>query len=112
MHKKPGFLVAVVIGLLWCLNAYAQYSVQSIPNPRHQGNDHYVSDPDGNLGNDTRARLDAIGAGLGHAKGSDVAVAIVNAYQGERAFEASLAMVYAWGNGYELQRDVEGQDVT
>ncbi|MBO1114090.1 TPM domain-containing protein [Bordetella petrii] len=99
MHKKPGFLLAALIGLLWCLNAHAQYTVQSMPNPKNQGNDHYVSDPDGNLDSNTRAQLDAISAGIEHANGSEFAIVIVNDYQGDSDFDFALDLFTHWGIG-------------
>lgn len=65
MIRKRCFLFTVLIGLLWCLNAYGQYSVQAVPNPKSQGSEHYVSDPDGNLNAGAHAQLDEISAGIG-----------------------------------------------
>lgn len=99
MRNKPGFLVLALIGLLWCLGAQAQYSVESVPNPKSQGNDHYVSDPDGNLDSDTRAQLDTISAGIEHANGSEFAIVVVNDYQGDSDFDFALNLFTHWGIG-------------
>ncbi|MBV7483347.1 YgcG family protein [Bordetella sp. BOR01] len=99
MHKKLACVIAALAGLAWCLNAYAQYSVQSIPNPKTQGNDHYVSDPDGNLSGSTRAQLDAISTGIEHANGSEFAVVVVNDYQGDSDFSFALDLFTHWGIG-------------
>ena len=99
MHKKLTFLVAALIGFFWCLSAYAQYSVESIPNPKSQGQDHYVSDPDGNLGGATRAQLDAIGTSIEAANGSEFAIVVVNDYQGDSDFSFALDLFTHWGIG-------------
>ena len=99
MHKKPVLLAAALLGLFWWLNAYAQHSVQSIPNPKSLGSDHYVSDPDGNLSGNTRAQLNAIGARIEHANGSEFAVVVVNDYQGDSDFNFALDLFTHWGIG-------------
>lgn len=93
------FLLTTLISLFWCLNVYAQYSVQSIPNPQTMGADHYVSDPDGNLSSSTRAQLDAISAGIEHANGSEFAVVVVNDYQSGSDFKFALDLFTHWGIG-------------
>lgn len=99
MYKKPLALIAALIGFLWCLNAYAQYSVQTIPNPKSQGHGHYVSDPDGNLNASTIAQLDAISVGIEQANSSEFAIVVVNDYRGGSDFQFALDLFTHWGIG-------------
>lgn len=99
MTKNRIFLIATLISLFWCLNVYAQYSVQSVPNPKTLGDEHYVSDPDGNLSSSTRAQLDAISAGIEHANGSEFAVVVVDDYKGGSDFKFALDLFTHWGIG-------------
>lgn len=99
MPKKLVSLVATLIGLFWCLNAHAQYSVESVPNPKSRGQDHYVSDPDGHLSSGTIAQLDAIGTAIEAANGSEFAIVVVNDYQGDSDFTFALDLFTHWGIG-------------
>ncbi|MCD0501612.1 TPM domain-containing protein [Bordetella petrii] len=99
MHRRLVLLFAALAGLLLCLASHAQHSVESVPNPKNQGNAHYVSDPDGNLASDTRAQLDAISAAIEQANGSEFAVVVVNDYQGDSDFDFALDLFNHWGIG-------------
>lgn len=92
-------LIAVIASLAWCLSAQAQYTVQSLPNPKAQGNNHYVSDPDDNLGRSSRAQLDAISTGIEQANDSEFAIAVVNDYVGDSDFDFALDLFSHWGIG-------------
>jgi len=99
MPKKLLLLVATLASLCWCLPAQAQYSVESVPNPKSRGSGHYVSDPDGNLGAATVAELDAISTGIEQANGSEFAIVVVNDYQGGSDFRFALDLFTHWGIG-------------
>jgi len=99
MHKKFNFLIVSLVGLLWCLNVCAQYSFQSIPNPKRLGSDHYVSDPDGNLSRATIEQLDAISTRIEKANGSEFAIVVVNDYRGGSDFDFALNLFTHWGIG-------------
>lgn len=99
MHKRFLFLLAALIGLFCSLGAYAQYSVESVPNPKSQGDAYYVSDPDHHLRSDTRAELNTISAGIEAANGSEFAIVIVDDYQGGSDFQFALDLFNHWGIG-------------
>ncbi|MEQ4619405.1 MAG: TPM domain-containing protein [Corticimicrobacter sp.] len=99
MIQIRSFLIAIIASLAWCLSAHAQYTVQSLPNPRAQGNDHYVSDPDGNLGSHTRAQLNVLSAGIEQTNDSEFAIVVVNNYAGDSDFEFALNLFSHWGIG-------------
>lgn len=98
----PKTLTAVFTGfiaLLWCLGAHAQYTVESLPNPKSRGQDHFVSDPDANLSAGTVAELDALAARIEAETGSEFAVAVVNDYAGDSDFRFALDLFTHWGIG-------------
>ena len=99
MQKKPLSLFAFLIGLFWCASVYAQYSVQTLPNPKEQGQDYFVSDPDGNLSSGTIAQLNAISTSIEQSSKSEFAIAIVNDYLGGSDFEFALDLFNHWGIG-------------
>lgn len=97
--KKYVPLCVVLLGLLWCVAVQAQYAVQTVPNPKHQAIDNYVSDPDGNLSSSTRAQLNAISAGIERANDSEFAIVVVNDYVGDSDFTFALDLFNHWGIG-------------
>ncbi|WP_415818913.1 TPM domain-containing protein [Bordetella tumbae] len=99
MPRQFLLLVSTLIGLLLSINTYAQYSVESLPNPKDRGDSHYVSDPDGNLQGSTVAELDAISATIEQTNGSEFAIAVVNDYQGGSDFQFALDLFNHWGIG-------------
>lgn len=99
MHKKLIILIVALAGLFGFLDASAQYPVQGVPNPKSQGSDHYVSDPDGKLSGDTVAQLDTIGARIERSNGSEFAIVVVGDYQGASDFSFALDLFNHWGIG-------------
>ena len=99
MPRQLKLLVFTVLGLLLSVKAYAQYSVESLPNPQTQGQGYYVSNPDGNLQSSTVAELDAISATIEQQNGSEFAIAVVNDYQGDSDFQFALDLFNHWGIG-------------
>ena len=99
MLKKFIVFVVALLGLVSSLNAFARYSVQSIPNPKQQGHEHYVSDPDHNLSSATIAQLDAISSAIEKKNGSEFAIVVVNDYMGGSDFEFALNLFNHWGIG-------------
>lgn len=99
MRKIFGPLLATLIGLFWCLAAAAQYTVDTLPNPKARGQDHYVSDPDGNLSASTVAQIDALGKAIEAANGSEFAVVVVNDYEGDSDFAFGMDLFSHWGIG-------------
>ena len=81
------------------LNAYAQYTVESLPNPKSLGQQHYVSDPDGNLQRSTVQELDAISTAIEKNNGSEFSIAVVDDYQGDSDFTFALDLFNHWGIG-------------
>lgn len=99
MLRQLALLISTLIALLLSINAYAQYSVESLPNPKDRGQNHYVSDPDGNLQSSTVTALDAISAALEQDNGSEFAIVVVNDYWGDNDFQFALDLFNHWGIG-------------
>ncbi|MFC4299334.1 TPM domain-containing protein [Castellaniella hirudinis] len=99
MHKKILVLLTALIGLLGGLGVQAQYAFDAVPNPKSQGHAHYVSDPDRHLSGNTLAQLDALGAKIEAANGSEFAIVIVDDYQGDDDFHFALNLFNHWGIG-------------
>jgi len=97
MQKK--FILFLLSGIFFCVTAFAQYTVQSIPNPKRLGPSHFVSDPDGNLRSDTLAQLNAISANIEKQNSSEFAIVVVSDYQGSSDFSFALDLFTHWGIG-------------
>lgn len=99
MLRQLTLLIFTLIGLVLSSNAQAQYSVESLPNPKDRGDSYYVSDPQGYLQSDTVAQLDAISAAIEQKNGSEFAVVVVDDYQGDSDFQFALDLFNHWGIG-------------
>lgn len=99
MSRKLLLLVFTLIGLVLSINAWAQYTVESVPNPKDDGQAHYVSNPNGILRSDTVAQLDAISAAIEQNNGSEFAIVVVDTYQGISDFTFALDLFNHWGIG-------------
>jgi len=97
MQKK--FFLPLLLGIFFCVTAFAQYAVQSVPNPKRLGQTQFVSDPDGNLRSDTLAQLNAISANIEKQNSSEFAIVVVNDYEGSSDFSFALDLFTHWGIG-------------
>lgn len=79
--------------------AFAQYSVGTLPNPKRQGQQHFVSNPDGILRQRIVETLDAISQSIDSLTGAEFAIVVVNDYVGESDFEFALELFNTWGIG-------------
>ena len=101
MLRKLILLALTFVGIALSINAHAQYSVDTLPNPKALGQTHYVSDPDHVLNSDTVAQLDAVSAAIEQQNGSEFAVVVVKDYQGDSDFQFALDLFNHWGIGKE-----------
>ena len=97
MRKTLILAIITLAAMFGGLAAQAHYAVNSIPNPKSLGSDHYVSDPDGNLNAGTLAELDAISSGIEKDNDSEFAIVVVNDYQGDSDFTFALDLFNHWG---------------
>ncbi|GAA4186812.1 hypothetical protein GCM10022218_50810 [Sphingobacterium ginsenosidimutans] len=77
----------------------AQYTVDNVPSPKLQGQDYFVSNPDGILSSGTVAELDGLSTQIEAATKSEYAIVLVNDYVGDSDFEFALKLFNTWGIG-------------
>lgn len=92
-------IAALLLSFLCYTMLLAQYTVQSLPNPKTQGQSHFVSNPDGVLGYYTVAELDAISQSIDSLTKAEYAIVVVDDYVGDSDFEFALALFNNWGIG-------------
>ncbi len=96
LYKKYLF---ALLGILLCASAVGQYIIQSVPNPKGQGQEYFVSNPDGILSYGTVATLDQLSQSIDSLTGVEYAIVIVNDYVGDSDFEFALELFNTWGIG-------------
>ncbi len=92
----------IYIVLLLCLCAFgvqAQYTVQTLPNPRLTDANAYVANPDGVLEQSEVNMLTILSDSLYKATGVEMVFVIVNSIGYEDAFDFSLDLFNTWGIG-------------
>ena len=99
MPKTLTSFLTGLLALLWCLGAHAQYTATSLPNPKAQGQERFVSDPDAHLSAGTVAQLNALSARIEAETGAEFAVAVVDDYVGDSDFRFALDLFTHWGIG-------------
>jgi len=96
MNKIIGLLF---ICLLWSTFSFAQYGVDNLPNPKQNGQDKFVSNPDGILSSYAVVQLDSIAKDIEEQTSAEVAVVVVADFKGEDDFEFALELFNTWGIG-------------
>ncbi len=77
----------------------AEYTVESIPNPKTQDANAYVSNPDGILKQETVSRINVLLDSLEAQNGSEVAVVAVNSIGYEDIKSFATTLFKTWGIG-------------
>lgn len=103
-------LRSIIILLLVATTAvavFAQggYTVASIPNPKTQGQEFYISDPDGVLSSATIGRLNGMSAEIDSVTTAEYAIVVVNDFEGDDVFEFALTLFNSWGIGKEASNN-------
>lgn len=83
------------------LPVWAQYTVQNLPNPKVQGQSHFVSNPDNILTSVAVSQLNEISQSIDSLTKAEYAVVIVDDYEGDSDFEFALELFNHWGIGKE-----------
>ena len=84
-----------------CNLANAQHRVSDIPNPKQQGQDFFVSNPDGILSSYAVDSLNALAREIEAKTTAEVAIVAVDAFDGGDDFEFALELFQTWGIGKE-----------
>ncbi|AHG65621.1 TPM domain-containing protein [Advenella mimigardefordensis] len=98
---KKNFIApfSFLFALFFCVNALAQYTVESIPNPKAQGHNYYLSDPDSYVSGNTAAELNQISTSIEQNNGSEFAIVVVNDYEGPSDFSFAMDLFSHWKIG-------------
>ena len=96
-------LKKIQIVLLLCLCTLSiqarEYTVKTVPNPRHTDAEAYVANPDGIISNDCVSNLTKISQMLYDQTGVEVVYVILGSIGYEDAFDFSLNLFNTWGIG-------------
>lgn len=94
---KQGLLITLL--LIANSFAFSQYSIQSVPDPKSQGQDYFVSDPDGILGYDAADSLNKLCASIEKTSSAEVAIVVINDFKGSSDFDFAYDLFNHWGIG-------------
>ncbi len=89
----------VILLCLCALGAQAQYSVQTVPNPRWTDANAYVANPDGILSENAVNNLTLVSDALFQTSGVELVFVVLNSIGYEDAFDFSLELFNTWGIG-------------
>ena len=73
-------LLTIVIVSTACLSGFAAYTVESVPNPKNEYSDSFVSNPDNILSSETVILLDEWAGELRHRADVELAIVAINGY--------------------------------
>lgn len=93
------YLVIIFLFIFALQGLYAQYSIQDIQNPKHKGQNYYVSNPDRILSSSAEHQLNLLSHTTSQSSGAEFAIVIVNNYEGDDDFEFALKLFNTWGIG-------------
>lgn len=96
MHKRI-FFVFFFIGINCTI--FAQYNVESVPDPKRRGQEYFVSNPDGILSSSTENRLNELCKEIETNSSAEVAIVIVNDFYGGSDFDFAYNLFNYWGVG-------------
>ncbi|MCH5600059.1 TPM domain-containing protein [Niabella ginsengisoli] len=80
------------------LTGFSQYKVETIPDPKSQGQNYYVSDPDGIIGSAIDS-LNNICAAIGEQSSAEVAIVVIDDFEGSSDFDFAYNLFNHWGIG-------------
>ncbi|WP_205600207.1 MULTISPECIES: TPM domain-containing protein [Sphingobacterium] len=92
-------LLTLLFVVVCRMSAQAQYTVQNLPNPKTEGQRHFVSNPDGILESYTVSQLNDISQSIDSVTKAEYAIVVVNDYVGDSDFEFALELFNIWGIG-------------
>ncbi|GAA4779605.1 hypothetical protein GCM10023231_02950 [Olivibacter ginsenosidimutans] len=85
--------------LLFASPSYAQYSLPEVPNPKIDGQDFYVSNPDDIISTWAVDSMNKIASEIDKKATVEMAIIILDDFQGEDDFEFALNLFNTWGIG-------------
>jgi uncharacterized protein len=94
---KHKFLV--IVFLMITISSFSQYTIETIPDPKKQGQNSFVSDPDGILGLTTVDALNQICVDVEQQSSAEVAIVAVDDFEGASDFDFAYELFNHWGIG-------------
>jgi len=93
--------ISILLFFIVCVSySFAQYTVTTIPDPKKQGQQYFVSNPDHILSAGTEDEINHICQHIETANMAEVAVVVVNDYKGnQEIFDFSMQLFRRWGIG-------------
>lgn len=88
-----------ILCLLITITGFSQYTVESIPDPKREGQNSFVSDPDGILGLTTVDILNQICRDIEQQSSAEVAIVAIDDFEGSSDFDFAYALFNHWGIG-------------
>ncbi|MGS2761268.1 TPM domain-containing protein [Sinomicrobium sp. M5D2P9] len=97
MRKQ--FLFTVVFITFLSSVGFAQYTVKNLPSPKLNGQDYFVSNPDGILSLQVADSVNAIAVEIERQTTAEFAIVVVNDFSGTDDFIFAFELFNAWGIG-------------
>ncbi len=85
--------------LLIMISGFGQYTIETIPDPKKQGQNSFVSDPNGILGLTTVDILNRICVDIEQQSSAEVAIVAVDDFEGSSDFDFAYDLFNHWGIG-------------
>lgn len=105
LHDKSILLLFFAVFFVWEGFSQSLYTVESLPNPKEQGEGFYASNPDHVLSATTVSQLNQLSTAIEKASGSEYAVAVVDDFEGYDVFEFAVQLFNTWGIGKKEQNN-------
>ena len=93
-HKLLAILLLVI-----AISGFSQYTIETIPDPKKQGQHSFVSDPNGILGLTTVDALNQICIDIERQSSAEVAIVAVDDFEGASDFDFAYDLFNHWGIG-------------
>ncbi|PZP51962.1 MAG: hypothetical protein DI598_01870 [Pseudopedobacter saltans] len=96
--KRVIFLVTFTVLYTFC--AFSQYTIKTIPDPKKNGQEYFVSNPDGILDATAVSTLNDICQKIANEKGAEIAIVVIDNYKGDQEiFDFATSLFRYWGIG-------------
>ncbi|MCH5715847.1 TPM domain-containing protein [Niabella hibiscisoli] len=88
-----------ILCLLIAISGFCQYTIETVPDPKKQGQNSFVSDPNGILGLTTVDILNRICVDIEQQSSAEVAIVAVDDFEGSSDFDFAYDLFNHWGIG-------------
>lgn len=88
-----------ILCLLFTYIGFSQYTVEAVPDPKKQGQNFFVSDPNGVLGLTNVDVLNQICANIEQQSSAEVAIVAIDDFEGSSDFDFAYNLFNHWGIG-------------